>query len=234
MTALSPLLGALAAAALVLASSPAALAASKAPPSPSAAKPLAAVEIARARALLKQGRGEEVLAILRPLLRRGTVHADALFLIGLAAIGESQKKGVSGNRREALLDEAIAVLRRMLVDRPGLVRVRLELARAFFLKGEDSLARRHFERVLAGKPPAGVALNVNRFLAQIRARKRWSVRVGAALAPDSNISAQTKERTIVLDTPVGRLPFNYRSADEPETGTGISIWAGGEYEYPLS
>ena len=28
-----------------------------------------------------------------------------------------------------------------LIDRPGLVRVRLELARAFFLKGEDSLAR---------------------------------------------------------------------------------------------
>ena len=38
--------------------------------------------------------------------------------------------------------------------RPGLVRVRLELARAFFLKGEDSLARSHFERVLAGKPAA--------------------------------------------------------------------------------
>ena len=93
---------------------------------------------------MKQGRGEEALVILRPLLRHGTVHADALFLIGLAAIGESQKRGVSEDPREALLDEAIAVLRRMLVDRPGLIRVRLELARAFFLKGEDSLPRRHF------------------------------------------------------------------------------------------
>ena len=172
---------------------------------------------------MKKGRDEEALAILRPLLRRGRVHADALFLIGVAAIGAAHKKGISEDRREALLDEAIAVLRRMLVDRPDLVRVRLELARAFFLKGEDGLARRHFERVLAGKPPAAVALNVNRFLNIMRARKRWSVRVGAALAPDSNVNAQTKERTIMLDTPLGRLPFNYRSDDEPETGTGISI-----------
>ena len=156
------------------------------------------------------------------------------FLIGLAALGAAHKPGISEERREALLDEAIAVLRRMLVDRPDLVRVRLELGRAFFLKEEDTLARRHFEQVLAGKPPAAVAINVGRFLSIMRARKRWSIRVGAALAPDSNISSQTRERTIVLDTPIGRLPFNYRSDDEPETGTGISIWAGGEYQYPLS
>ena len=96
----------------------------------------------------------------------------------------------------------------MLVGRPSLLRVRLELGRAFFLKGEDRLARRHFEQVLAGKPPAAVALNVNRFLNQIRARKRWSVRVGAALAPDSNIGAGSDERTIYR-SPFGgqRLPF---------------------------
>ena len=41
----------------------------------------------------------------------------------------------------------------------------------------------------------------------MRARKRWSVRVGAALAPDSNISSQSGERTILIDTPFGRLPF---------------------------
>ena len=121
----------------------------------------------------------------------------------------------------------------MLVRRPELVRVRLELARAFFLKGEDTLARRHFEQVLAGKPPAAVALNVNRFLNIMRARNRWSLRLGVALAPDSNISARTDERTILLDTPIGRLPFTFRAADEPESGIGISVWASGEYQYPL-
>ena len=181
---------------------------------------------------MKQRRYEEALAILRPLARGRTVDANVLFQIGLAATGASQQRDVSEEKRDALLDEAIAVLRRMLVDRPELVRVRLELARAFFLKGEDDLARQHFEQVLAGKPPAPVVLNVSRFLVQIRARKRWSIRVGAALAPDSNISARSGEQTILLDTPLGRLPFTFRG-DEAESGVGVSVWAGGEYQYPL-
>ena len=124
-------------------------------------------------------------------------------------------------------------MRRLLVNEPGLVRVRLELARAFFLKGEDTLATRHFEQVLAGEPPAPVVLNVNRFLAQMRARKRWSVRVGVALAPDSNVGASSRERTILLDTPLGRLPFTLNEDNAPKSGVGISVWAGGEYQYPL-
>ena len=58
------------------------------------------------------------------------------------------------DKRDELLDRAIAEFRAILVARPNLVRVCLELARAFFLKGDDSLARRQFEIVLAGKPPA--------------------------------------------------------------------------------
>ena len=117
----------------------------------------------------------------------------------------------------------------MLVRRPGLVRVRLELGRAFFLKGEDSLARQNFEQVMASKPPAAVALNVNRFLAQIRARKRWVMRVGAALAPDSNLGAGSDERIIYIH---GR-PFRRDQEDLTKSGIGVSVWAGGEYQYPL-
>ena len=146
------------------------------------------------------------------------MHTDVLFLIGVAAIGAAHKKGISEDRREALPDVAIAVLRRLLVERPDPVCIRLELARAFFPKEEDTRAQRHFEQVLAGKP--AVALNVNRFLNIMRTHKRRSVGVGAALAPDSNNSAQTKERTIVLDTPFGRLSLRHRSDDEAETGIG--------------
>ena len=153
------------------------------------------------------------------------------FRAGIAALAAAH---VAPDReaRDALLDEAIAAFRAILNRRPDLVRVRLELARAFFLKGEDGLARRHFERVLAGNPPAAVALNVNRFLAEIRARKRWSVRVGAALAPDSNISSRSGERTVLIDTPFGRLPFTVQG-DKPQSGVGVAVWAGGEYQYPL-
>ncbi|MDE0385779.1 MAG: surface lipoprotein assembly modifier, partial [Defluviicoccus sp.] len=185
--------------------------------------------VKEARALVGAGRFDEALAILRPLAREPASPANARFLLGLAAIGASQLEGVPEARRDALLDEAIATLRAMLVARPELVRVRLELARAFFHKGEDGLARRHFEHVLAGRPPAAVALNVNRFLAAMRARKRWSLRVGMALAPDSNIGAASDERIIYIHG----LPFRRDAEELTTSGMGVSAWLGGEYEYPL-
>ena len=230
--ALDPLLRVLAASAFLFLPATA-WSAGEEPPSPPAASRSAAAETAKAQALFKAGRFEEALAILRPLAAAGPGHLDIRFQAGMAAIGASKKPDIAEAKREALLDEAIAAFRTMLIADPGLVRVRLELARAFFLKGEDTLATRHFEQVLAGKPPAPVVLNVNRFLSQMRARKRWSRRLGMALAPDSNISSRSDERTIVLDTPIGRLPFTYQAQDEAESGIGLSVWAGGEYQYPL-
>ena len=201
-----------------------ALAATAAPP---------AAELTEARALVRAGKPEAALTLLRPLARGRTVDAAVLFQIGIAAIVASQRPSLDGDRREALLDEAIGALHTMLVGRPGLIRVRLELARAFFLKGEDRLARRHFELVLAGNPPAGVALNVNRFLNIMRARKRWSLRVGAAMLPDTNIGAGSAERIIYIDVGGARLPF-VRNEDELTTsGVGVSAWLGGEYQYPV-
>ena len=114
------------------------------------------------RALIENGRFGEALARLPPPGR--AAGPESSFLYGLAAIGASRRPGLSDAEQVALLDGAIAALRAVLIDDPGLVRVRLELARAFFLKGEDSLARSHFERVLAGEPPPNVAANVGRFL----------------------------------------------------------------------
>ena len=222
----------LAAGGFLLTSSPA-WSAGNQPSSPPTIGQSTAATAEKARALIKKGRHTEALVLLRPLVERRPVDKDVLFLIGLAAIGASQRPGLSEKARDTLLDAAIPALRRLLVNEPSLVRVRLELARAFFLKGEDTLATRHFEQVLAGEPPAPVVFNVNRFLAQMRARKRWNVRVGVALAPDSNIGASSRERTILIDTPLGRLPFTLDEDNSPESGIGISVWAGGEYQYPL-
>ena len=157
---------------------------------------------------------------------------DRLWREGMAASAEAEN--VDGKARDAALDRAIAAFRAMLFEDPGLVRVRLELARAFYLKEEDRLAKRHFEQVLAGDVPAGVALNVNRYLAEIRARRRWDMHAGFALAPDTNIGTSSGARIIMIDTPFGRLPFTLDQPATEESGIGLSVWAGGEYQYPLS
>ena len=214
-----------AAAALVLA----APAAGQEPATPPAAGQPAPGAIDKARELVKKRRYVEALTVLRPLARQRPVPVDALFLVGFAGIEASQQPGISEEARDALLDAAIQALRTMLVRNPGLVRVRLELARAFFFKGDDRLARRHFERILASKPPAAVALNVNRFLNQIRVRRRWSMHFGFSLAPDSNIGAGSEERLIYIHG----LPFRRDQEELTTSGVGVSVWGGGEYQHPL-
>ena len=183
----------------------------------------------KARTLIKEGQFDQALPILRSLVRDHPNHTQILFLIGLATIEKSRLPDTNKEDRDALLDEAVVSLRTILINRPELVRVRLELARAFFLKKEDSLARDHFERVLAGQPPAPVAINVRYFLTQIRARRRWEIYLGVSLAPDSNIGSASDAETI----DIFGFPFR-RDVDSPTTsGVGVSMWTGGEYQYPL-
>ena len=154
------------------------------------------------------------------------------FRTGMEALNAAHS---TANRvaREALLDDAISNFRAILVDRPEFVRVRLELALAFFLKEEDTLARRHFEQVLAGELPPPVVANINRFLGIMRARRRWDAHLGFAIAPDSNLNTASGNETIWLDTPFGRLPFIREGDIAPKSGIGVSVWGGGEYQYPF-
>ena len=217
---------ALAAAAFLLLAVPAPAAAQSAPSPDEGA--------ASARALLDGGRPDQALEVLRPLARSHPGDMNVRFLLGLAAIEASRMRGVAEEDRTALLDEAIATLHGMLVDRPELVRVRLELGRAFFYKGEDTLARGHFQRVLAGEVPEAVKANVQRFLVQIRARRRWTMYMGAALLPDTNIGSGTDEEVIYINFGGIDLPFDFTPAEEQTTsGIGASLWAGGEYQHPL-
>ncbi len=184
----------------------------------------------KARALLNNRQFDEALTILRPLAKAHPEHINLHFLLGLAAIERSRLAQTSKEEQEALLDEAIATLHRLLVNHPKLERVRLELARAFFYKKEDSLSRKHFKRVLAGDPPPPVAENIQRFLNEIRARKRWSVYLGSTLKPSSNIGRNSETEIINIFG----LPFRRDEVEKKKSGVGLSVWAGGGYWHPLA
>ena len=167
-------------------------------------------------------------------LGAGDKDRDAiLFGIGMRTLDEAGQAD-SDDAREKLYDKAIAAFRIILVNRPELIRVRLELARTFFLKGQDGLARRHFELVLAGGVPLPVAANIHAFLNVMRARKRWTGYFGAAIAPDSNLNAASESEIIYIDTVFGRLPFQREGDFGAQSGLGFSVWGGGEYQQPLS
>ena len=188
--------------------------------------------VADARMLIENGKYNEALVVLRPLAKTYPKRTDILFLLGLAAIERSEQPDITEADREALLADAITALRTILIDRPDLVRARLELARAFFLNRDDGLARDHFERVLAGNPPPPVVANVQLFLNSIRARRRWSTYFGVALLPSTNIGRDPHENTII--TIPGLPDFPFRADETRKSGVGISVWGGGEYHYPLA
>lgn len=189
--------------------------------------------IERARALMAAGEPGKALDLLRGLPREGVRRLSVLFQTGMAAVLASGKADLSEDERDALLDEAIAALHAILVERPDLVRVRLELARAFFLKEEDGLSRRHFDQVLAGDPPAAVVVNIRRFLSIMRARRRWTAYAGAAIAPNSNINGASDAETILIQVFGQLLPFRRDADSRSQSGVGFSLWGGGEYQHPL-
>ena len=184
-----------------------------------------------ARTLIQRNRFAEALNILRPLvLEDRPDRTDVRFLLGLAASRGSQQPGVGDDRRLALLNLAIAAFRSILIQQPDLVRVRLELALAFFLKEDDDLARNHFERALVGKPPAALAANVSRFLNIMRVRRRWSGYFGFSLAPDTNINAASDAQFIYING----LPFRRDTQGQASSDIGVVGWGGAEYQYPLA
>ena len=184
-----------------------------------------------ARALYQKGEFRAALDILRPLAKQktGEDQTDILFLTGISAIGAGRQSQTKDGKA-AFFDEAIAAFRAILAARPELVRVRLELARAFFLKGDDTLAKEHFERVLAGDIPPVMAANIRRFLSAIRARRKWSANFDFALAPNSNLNAADNTDTVVING----LPFRLSNDAQKESGVGVFVSAGGEYRYPLA
>ena len=186
--------------------------------------------IRTARVLVQRNRFAEALQILRPLAPDHPDQTDVRFLLGLAASRWSQEPDVGEEQRLALLGEAIAAFRSILIRQPGLVRVRLELALAFYLMEEDQLARNHFERALVGRLPKALVANINSFLNIMRARRRWRGYFGFSLAPDTNINAASDAEVVYI----GGLPFRRGTQGRASSDIGIVGWGGGEYQFPLA
>lgn len=141
---------------------------------------------------------------------RGRLDVDpleVLFLTGMLAQGQRQ------------YDRAVDAFRRILDQQPGLVRVRLELARTLFDKRDDEAARFHFERALSGGLPEPVQVNVQRYLAQIRARRDWTLEGGIGVLPDSNINTGTNQQYVNI----GGLPFTLSSEAREQSGVGLQV-----------
>ena len=113
------------------------------------------------------------------------------FYFGVAAI-DSGRAG-----------EGVLALERYVANFPGNFEARLELARGYFILGEDLRAREKFNEVLKAKPPASVVANIDRYLDAIRARESaYRTTAGAFIeiggGYDSNINGGVGSANIIV------------------------------------
>jgi hypothetical protein len=113
------------------------------------------------------------------------------FYFGVAAID-------SGHAGEGVL-----ALERYTINFPRNVQARLELARGYFILGDDLRAREEFNEVLKTSPPPAVVANIDRYLDAIRARESAyrttaGVFVEVGVGYDSNINGGVTSANVVL------------------------------------
>jgi hypothetical protein len=163
----------------------------------------------KAKSLISAGRFDEA----RALLQDQPGNAETHFLLGLIAVDRRDYRA------------AIAQFRKALAIDPGSARLRLELARAFYLAKDYSNAEFQFERALAGDLPPAVKANARRFLAQVRREKHWSFGFNFGVAPDTNVNAGSSAR----ETIIFGLPFQLGDDAKMRSGIGAIGAASAEF-----
>ena len=154
--------------------------------------------------LIRQGQIGQADTLLQAVREAGDESDQILFLSGLVAAQLGRHS------------EAIGFFRRVLGRDPKLLRVRLELARAFFQVKDDENAKRNFELVLSENLPPNVKDNIARFLDEIRRRRATRYSFGFVLTPSTNINQAPNIRTVRLFG----LPFRLDDAARQKTGVG--------------
>lgn len=175
-------------------------------------------ELKAAQILMLKGRIAEAKRVLVALEHGNPNDKEVQFLLGMIAVAEKD------------YGEAIRRFRDILDHEPAAARVRLELARAFFLNADYDNAERQFRLARAGDLPADVKVNIDQYLATIRRVRQWSHNVSIAAVPDTNINAGPTVSTVGLYG----LPFELSQNARQQSGIGVKVDAGGEWSPPLS
>jgi outer membrane protein len=168
--------------------------------------------------LIQANRLDDAKRVLALSLQQNGNDYEAIFLLGLIAIAERE------------YDAAIGHFRRILVAEPDRERVRLELARAFFLQRDYDNAERNFRFARAGDLPDGARANIDQYLAAIQRLKRWSYDVAFALADDTNVNGATTAHQV----DIYGLPFTLSDDARQTSGVGIMFDIGGDWSPLLS
>lgn len=125
--------------------------------------------------------------------------------------------------------EAIFAYERILITNPKQMRVRLELARAYFMLQDYVNAKRQFQTVLTGNPPTNVRHNIQRFLDKIAEyeQQQYAIQHSGSLelklGYDSNINSATADETFFFKPLNANLVLDEESRETSDTFSELSF-----------
>lgn len=177
------------------------------------------------RQLLDDGQPQRAYALAEELADIYAGDPDFDFFYGLAALDSGYP---------ALASFAFE---RIIMFDHGTPRVRLELARAYYLLGNFDSAAEEFKRVLLLDPPRNVKDKVEQFLQAIQAQRDTQSLVYAGSVSivggyDSNVNSATSERSIFSDLLSSTVTLSEDSRKQEDAFTGVA--AQFNMNYPLS
>ncbi|AWI86873.1 hypothetical protein CEW88_24240 (plasmid) [Alloyangia pacifica] len=158
-----------------------------------------------------QAQQAAVPATVSPTASPAPTQIEARFQQALAALAGGQPGA------------AVRLLRGLLAVDPGLLRVRLELARALFEAGEYAQSREQFRIVLSSPDlPPEVRANVLRFLRAIDERQGLRSRFSFALRAPAGAGRSYDSDKIVTDFGSGPVVLTMDRDEAPLTGLELS------------
>ena len=182
--------------------------------------------LGRARQLIDSRQARAAYELLAPLEQQRAGEPEFDYLLGVAAldVGEHTR--------------AVFALERVLAVRPDHPQARAEIARAYFLMGEDRTARSEFETVKRMSPPAEAAAAVERFLDALdgRERARGTGITGfleATFGQDENVNAATGSTQFAVPLFPG-LMFNVAPAATRQRDTFWNLGGGANGRYAIN
>ena len=180
----------------------------------------------RARTLIQSSQGAAAYALLAPLEQQRAGEVEYDYLLGLA--------GIDAGR----YTRAVFALERVLAMRPDHPQARAEIARAYFLMGENRAARQEFEAVKRARPPGAVAVTVDQFLNALDARERlrgagFSAFFEAGAGTDSNANSATAASSFAIPLFPG-LQFNLAPSARKQQDQFIALAGGAFGRYAMN
>ena len=162
---------------------------------------------------MQTGRLDDAKRVLGTLERTAPKNVQVQFLAGLIALQEQNYA------------QAITRFRRILSEHPDLARVRLELARAFYLAKKYDNAERQFRFARAGNLSVAVKARIDTYLAAIRQARTLTYSGSLAIVPDTNINAGPSLSSVTL---YGLL---FQLAPGARASSGVGIAANGSFDW---